>query len=256
MSVRVMSAIWDLRDLSPVDKLALLALADWANDDGDAWPSIRQIADKTGCGERTVQRAFRNAEAMGILTRVEVKGKGCKYNIHPRHTGTGDTQAPPPHRRDTPATQAPNTSEHINVDKAKALPTKRARKKSEFALPDWVPSDAWARFEEMRLTIRKPMTDYARTLIIRELEKLRGPPGDILDQSTRNNWQDVYELKDKGNGQREHPNGMGRTERAALRAAQDLGLVDSRGQSRAMPAAASHATVRQEPYALLPGRNE
>lgn len=112
MSVRIMSQIWDMTELSPVEKLALLALADWANDDGLAWPSIRQIATKTGCGERTVQRAFRTAETMGILTRIEVAGKGCKYKMHPRQPDTPAREAPPPHRRETPATLAPNTLEH------------------------------------------------------------------------------------------------------------------------------------------------
>lgn len=68
-----------------------------------------------------------------------------------------------------------------------------------FALPDWVDRSAWDCFEEMRLKIKKPMTDRARELIVIELDKLRAaghPPKDVLERSTRNNWQDVYPLKD------------------------------------------------------------
>lgn len=95
--------------------------------------------------------------------------------------------------------------------------------KPKFELPDWIPTDAWDGFEEMRRSIRKPMTDRARGMIVTELQKLRGPPGAILDQSTRNNWQDVFELKDKTNGQsRNQQGGMGTTERAAHRALSEI----------------------------------
>lgn len=55
-------------------------------------------------------------------------------------------------------------------------------------------------FIEMRKRIKKPATERAIELVEMELEKLA--PGDvplqiqILDQSTRKSWQDVYALKD------------------------------------------------------------
>lgn len=73
---------------------------------------------------------------------------------------------------------------------------------------DWIPTDAWAGFVDMRRKTREPLTDRAVTLIVKELDNLRAEGHDVgavLDQSTRNNWKDVYPLKghnSNGNGNR------------------------------------------------------
>lgn len=71
-----------------------------------------------------------------------------------------------------------------------------------FTLPAWVPKDSWAAFVQMRREIRAPMTARAMGMICDELTKISGPSGAdvgaILDQSTRNNWKDVYALKERG----------------------------------------------------------
>lgn len=66
--------------------------------------------------------------------------------------------------------------------------------------PDWVPADAWAGYVEMRKKIKKPMTDRAAELRIADLDKFRASGFDlaaILDQSTANNWTDLYEPKER-----------------------------------------------------------
>lgn len=72
-------------------------------------------------------------------------------------------------------------------------------------LPEWVPSEAWDAFAEMRRRKGKGarLTDRAVTLLIGKLEDLRRhghDPGAVLDQSTLNQWTDVYALKDNRNG--------------------------------------------------------
>lgn len=67
-------------------------------------------------------------------------------------------------------------------------------------IPDWLPADAWAGYVEMRKRARKPMTDRAAELRIADLDKFRAAGHDvaaILDQSTANNWTDLYEPKEK-----------------------------------------------------------
>lgn len=74
----------------------------------------------------------------------------------------------------------------------------KAKAASAFVTPDWVPKEEWAEFEKMRRTIRKPMTDKARSLIVGELFKLRSRGHDpklVLEQSISNSWQGVFELK-------------------------------------------------------------
>lgn len=77
---------------------------------------------------------------------------------------------------------------------------KRAAKKATAAidLPQWVPADAWAGWLEMRDAKRKPPTDRAQTLALRELERLKSlghDPTKVIDQSTRNGWTDFYPIK-------------------------------------------------------------
>jgi hypothetical protein len=67
-------------------------------------------------------------------------------------------------------------------------------------LPAWLDTEAWSGFVEMRKRIKKPMTTRARNLILAALDRMRAKGIDItevLDNSTRNNWQDVYEPKNR-----------------------------------------------------------
>lgn len=54
-------------------------------------------------------------------------------------------------------------------------------------------------FEEMRKSIKKPMTNKARTLLLNQLDKLAGDDTalkvELLEQSILNSWQGVYPLK-------------------------------------------------------------
>jgi len=67
-------------------------------------------------------------------------------------------------------------------------------------LPDWLPVEAWNGYVEMRKRIKKPMTGRAEQLRLVDLQKFHDSGYDvaaILDQSTANNWTDLYEPKDR-----------------------------------------------------------
>ena len=83
--------------------------------------------------------------------------------------------------------------------------------KPKIEIPDWVPAEQWAGFVAMRRASKAAFTVNAARLIIVELGKLKDagqPPGDVLDQSTRNGWRDVFEIKGKTNER-----SMGRNDR-------------------------------------------
>lgn len=216
MSVRLMSAIWDM-EFSPVEKLILLAVADWANDEGLAWPSIAQLAKKTGCGERTVQRTLRTAEQSGLLKRYENPGKGCSYRINPSHAGTPATEAPAPETTHTPATLAPNTP--VYTIPQKATPSSvRAKTRSTGAAcrlaGDWKPT----RFTDG--TIARQIIDHrGQDWAKRALESFRnhwhaanGPNARKRDwQAAWGNWVIEQDRRDGNNGQ---PNGIHRPQSA------------------------------------------
>jgi len=68
-----------------------------------------------------------------------------------------------------------------------------------FVLPDWIPSDTWKAFIDMRKRIKKPPTDFAMKLIVGKLEKFKEQGHDIvaiLEKSITSGWQDVFEPKE------------------------------------------------------------
>jgi hypothetical protein len=74
---------------------------------------------------------------------------------------------------------------------------------SAFALPDWVDSKAWAGFVAMRKAIKKPLADTAVPLALAKLAKLKAAgndPNEVLEQSTMNSWQGLFEVKQPGGG--------------------------------------------------------
>ena len=197
-----MTAVWAI-DLADSQKIVLLALADCANDEGHCWPSMATLAKKCSKGERTVQGVIKQLVDGGHLTREEVLGKGCKYVVHPRSDCAPQSLRPRKHRatppqplRDTPAAAADKPSKNHQE------PSVGSKAREPFP-PDWVPAEPWSAFVEMRREGKGVFTLRAAKLIVTELENLRAKghdPGAVLDQSTRNAWKDVYELKDKGNG--------------------------------------------------------
>lgn len=71
----------------------------------------------------------------------------------------------------------------------------------DFVLPDWVPGDAWAGYIDMRKRIKKPMTPRAMDLAVAKLADLMragSDPKAVLDQSTMNSWQGLFEIKARG----------------------------------------------------------
>jgi len=67
MSVHVSSWVWHHAKCDGNELIALLALADMANDDGECWPSISTLATRCRCDSRTVQKNLRDAQERGDL---------------------------------------------------------------------------------------------------------------------------------------------------------------------------------------------
>jgi len=186
-----MKAVWDRQDLSSTQKLVLLSLADWANDEGLCWPSIDRLAIKTSMAGRSVQRIIRDLESMGFVRRDEVLGKGNRYWVlipltecHPCHS----VIPPLTESHPTPDTVSPNTSITHQLN-------------TKFIIegyPLWLPIDSWKGWVEMRKQRKRPLTDRAKTRALTKLEALHLAGHDInelLDRSTINGWLDIYEPK-------------------------------------------------------------
>ena len=199
-----MTAVWDREDLSSTQKLVLLSLADWANDEGLCWPSINRLAIKTSMAGRSVQRIIRDLESMGFVRRDEVIGKGNRYWIsipltecHPCHSVTPPlTECHPCHSVTPPLTESHHTPDTVspNTSITHQLNTKYIIE----GYPLWLPIDAWQGWVEMRKQRKRPLTDRAKARAYKKLEALHLAGHDInelLDRSTINGWLDIYELK-------------------------------------------------------------
>jgi Helix-turn-helix domain len=77
MSIRVMTSVWDdARTQAHSELLVLLALADWANDEGHCWPTISALSNKTRLSERAVQQILGRLTATGRIRRIQGGGRG------------------------------------------------------------------------------------------------------------------------------------------------------------------------------------
>lgn len=138
MSIAIMSKLFVSGPSKGNKRLVMLALADFANDEGVCWPSLSAIAEKS-CyeSERGVQIVIRQLEAEGWL-KISTGGgrRGCnEYQITFPNEGketldaTETPNASSPRRDDvkTPKSSSPRTALHPEEP---MLKPRRARSKT------------------------------------------------------------------------------------------------------------------------------
>lgn len=69
MTIEAMKAVWHAKVGSPTQKAVLGILANFANQEDEAYPSIATIRQYTEFGERAVRQALRDLEAAGWIER-------------------------------------------------------------------------------------------------------------------------------------------------------------------------------------------
>jgi len=146
MSIKLMSIAWDM-DIPSTEKMVLLCLCDYADDNGrSCYPAISTLAKRTSKNARTVQRALRWLEKSKICDSHERAGTSTNYTINLDAFATPDKLSPltnttkgggvvsPRGRRGvTQSTNEPPKEPPINNKRAKAC-----------AKPDGVSDSLWA----------------------------------------------------------------------------------------------------------------
>ncbi|WP_194271097.1 helix-turn-helix domain-containing protein [Zoogloea sp. 1C4] len=98
MSVRTLSKVWDGFPGGGSELLALLALADWSDDEGRCFPSMASIGRKTRLSEKQARRIVHNLEEAGFLRVIGGQtggGMSRRYQIAlDRLTPPADGRAP------------------------------------------------------------------------------------------------------------------------------------------------------------------
>lgn len=87
MSVKVMARVWEYYPSGGTELLALLALADWSDDDGNCFPSMSSIAKKIRLSESQARRAVHsliNSDYLIVLANAMggAPGSSRKYQVN------------------------------------------------------------------------------------------------------------------------------------------------------------------------------
>lgn len=79
MSVRTMARVWEFSRHGGTDLLMLLAIADFSDDDGLAFPSVEKLAKKCRMSKRNAQDRLKALSESGELTILKNQGPPPKY---------------------------------------------------------------------------------------------------------------------------------------------------------------------------------
>ena len=71
MSIHIMALVWERAPYEGGTLLVLLALADWANEEGVTWPSMAQLAGKSRMQVRNVRYILRKLEEAEMIHREQ-----------------------------------------------------------------------------------------------------------------------------------------------------------------------------------------
>lgn len=78
-----MSQVWDSTEFRGTELLILLALADYANDEGLCWPSYKKLAKRARVGHRRAMQCVKSLEEEGwlVLERRGNIGQSNHYRL-------------------------------------------------------------------------------------------------------------------------------------------------------------------------------
>lgn len=87
MSIHAISAVLSCRDseLTSSRRMVLVCLANYAGDDGHAWPSQKLLSDESGCGLRSLKDHLKWLEVNGFIRRDTKnlgQGKGSRTSYY------------------------------------------------------------------------------------------------------------------------------------------------------------------------------
>lgn len=80
MSIAALNWAFRLR-VQGAAKVVLIALADHANDDGEAWPAVSRLEQWTGLKDRGIRLALKHLEASGVINRSGKNGTTVIYKM-------------------------------------------------------------------------------------------------------------------------------------------------------------------------------
>ena len=188
-------------------------LCSYAFGKDEAYPTVERIMQELNISENSFRRYRKELEDKGYIT-VEFKNiKGTNRNVYKINNSVEQKKEPQnltPSKfgtlpKSTPSkfgTQIIKDSKEYNN---KNIINKEKKEKTERHFTSIYQSEEFKEtfneFIDMRKSIKKPATNKAIEMIIIKLEKVNNEEQAIkmLERSIINNWQDVYEIQERGN---------------------------------------------------------
>lgn len=201
MSVQAIAWVLEHSESRLGARCVLMSIANHAKADGTgSWPSVKTIAKEARLSDREVQYATAELRRIGELSvQISAGPKGVNMYSLPKIgiTSTHAKFSPGAQQVVEGCTENPKVVHTGSPEPSKSEPSSTE--------PFVVPVSLWLDFIEMRKKIHKPLTGKAGELIRDELLKFKECGFDaieILENSIRNCWPDVYEPRKDKDGTR------------------------------------------------------
>lgn len=213
-----MQMVWENAPCRENSLLILLALADWANEDGHCWPSMQKLAEKARVDRRSAQRIVRKLAEQGLIKTHEGGGRAnqnqytieraalCrppseKGDIDDTKRATLETEtATFPTQRAALGTQtatrvSPDPLEEPSEEPLKQPPLEPPYSGSEFLR-------ALAAYDRTAKRRKVKESPEQREALFTKLSRWgESAATEALVNTVANSWQGVFEPKRNGNGQ-------------------------------------------------------
>jgi len=215
-----MAVVWDRSAHSGSELLMLLAIADFSDDEGRAYPSVATLAAKCRTSPRYAMKLL---DALNASGELEVRknqgpmGRGGRTNLYrvvverlkPQDEKVVN-QSSPLHQSSplNPSARSgePGFREVVNQSSPKPSenrqePSKVARKRaaafdaSTIELPEWLPRAVWVDWVADRAERRKPISSRAAAQQIKRLGEFRDQghdPSAVIGHSIGNGYQGLF----------------------------------------------------------------
>ena len=227
MSIRIMSHVWNMEIEDSTAKLALMALADFADDDGYCFPSYEVLAKKISKSKRTAIRVVDKLAELGFvqIEKRELKDGTSSTNLykilsekervtqtHPRVTNEKDrvtSMTPPSDTDDTPrvTSMTPcsdkgvtpiNITTNRTVSRTIKEPSINPLPPKGVSLPDFIDPNLWQEYLAYKKERREKLSTKGLQMKFSEWAKWASEGIDInecLREAMRNEWQGVFKPK-------------------------------------------------------------
>jgi hypothetical protein len=195
MSIKIMTKLWENGPQNKTQLLVLLALADFANDEGHCWPSMATIAKKARLTDRGARKVVRQLEADGWL-EVRTGSGRHRCNVYtvktePK-TGNEEPRTGFPAEPEDPK-QGTEKTETLNRSSAK--PSKTSNETSNgYAreiLCRVIREETADDFLAHRQAMKKPVTLQAAKQLALKAQNIEDPDR-AFNESIANGWQGVF----------------------------------------------------------------